>query len=202
MRCDRPKVLVEKTYSVHTYAELWHASKCVLEAGRLERRGSSWQFLSSLVLTAFAFEAYLNHVGPHVLACWQDLKQLPPLSKFALLCEILKVDFPGGRGARPIQTLSELFAFRNTVAHGKTEKLTESEERAISDNLDEKLGERLQPLWQRQIQTDEFANRAREDVEEVLRRLYDAWPGPKQGEKEDLFRFGIGLHSATVIGSA
>ena len=126
----------------------------------------------------------------------------PASSKFALLCEILKVDFPGGRGARPIQTLSELFAFRNTVAHGKTEKLTESEERAISDNLDEKLGERLQPLWQRQIQTDEFANRAREDVEEVLRRLYDAWPGPKQGEKEDLFRFGIGLHSATVIGSA
>ncbi len=189
-----PKAIVEKKRTVHTYAELWHAAGYILEAGEREPKGSSWQYLSSLVLMAFAFEAYLNHVGVGLLRCWNDVEQLPPLSKFKLLCEILKVDFLEGAGARPVQTLSELLVFRNSVAHGKTEPIEKSEQRDINDKIDAYLGERLLLDWQRRIQTADFAKRVREDVEIILRRLHDARPEPK----EMLFAFGAGFHSATA----
>src|SRR5215469_10175951 len=97
-----PKARVKMTRTVHMYAKLWHASACVLEAGCGEPRGSSWQFLCSLILTAFSFEAYLNHAGESLVACWQDVERLPPWGKFNLLCEILKVNFPKGKTARPL----------------------------------------------------------------------------------------------------
>lgn len=46
------KALVSKQRVIHMYSELWHASGCVLDAGIREQRGSSWQLLSSIVLTA------------------------------------------------------------------------------------------------------------------------------------------------------
>lgn len=56
------KVVITKERTLNTYAELWHASDCVLNAGLKNAEGCVWQFLSSAVLTAFSFEAYLNHV--------------------------------------------------------------------------------------------------------------------------------------------
>jgi hypothetical protein len=135
-----PKAQVTKTRMVHTYSELWHASACVLEAGRREPRGASWQYLSSLVLTAFSFEAYLNHAGERVIACWEDVERLPPLGKFKLLCEILGVDFPKGKATRPLQTISELIEFRNTIAHGRTGEVTaKPTQRDINDKIDQQL---------------------------------------------------------------
>ena len=64
-----PKAVVTQERQVHIYSELWHAAGCVLEAGICQPKGSSWQFLSSTIMTAFAFEAYLNHVGLSVLRC-------------------------------------------------------------------------------------------------------------------------------------
>jgi hypothetical protein len=99
------KALVTKERTIIMYSEPWHASLCVLEAGRKEAHGASWQFLSSAVLTAFAFEAYLNHVGPKIVETWTGLERLAPLAKFDLLCELLKVRFE--KGKRPRQTIEE-----------------------------------------------------------------------------------------------
>src|SRR5437660_3480266 len=104
----RPKTAtVTRRRSVRTYAELWRASKFVLDAGRREPIGSSWQFMSSAVLTAFVFEAYVNHVGETLLSSWSQLERLPPLAKLDLLCEVLKVSLPTDQ--RPRQTLTKLF---------------------------------------------------------------------------------------------
>ena len=43
--------------------------------------GSSWQFLSSALLTAFAFEAYLNHVGPKIFEAWDRFAQIAASGK-------------------------------------------------------------------------------------------------------------------------
>ena len=50
-------------FQTNTYAHLWHASKSVLAVGQAVQAGSTWQFLSSILLTSFAFEAYMNHIG-------------------------------------------------------------------------------------------------------------------------------------------
>ena len=189
------KAIVTKERPLHMYSELWHASRCVLDAGIREPCGSSSQFLSSAVLTAFTFEAYLNHVGPTVIGCWSELERLPPWAKFELLCETLKVSFPDGRGKRPLQTIVELLDFRNTMAHGRSDNLTpEPELRDANEKLDGYLGERPLADWERLIQTEQFAQRAREDVEIVLEQLHAARPDPKEG----LFASGVGIHSATL----
>lgn len=188
------KALVTKQRTVIMYSELWHASSCVLETGRKEPVGASGQFLSSVVLTAFAFEAYLNHIGPQVVGSWSGLERLSPTSKFDLLCELLKVNF--ARGKRPRQTVEELFEFRNLMAHARTIRLSpRSVQRDVNDNLDRYLGARPLAQWERLIQTDEFATRAREDVKAVLTEIQAKRPKPK----EALFTFGIGSSRATVV---
>ena len=189
-----PKVVVKKERAVHTYAELWHASSCVLESGVERPKGSSWQFLSSAVLTAFAFEAYLNHVGPRTIRCWEQLDRLPPWSKFALLCETLGVEFPEGPGARPLQTVAKLLDFRNTIAHGRSVQIDVKPELRDADaRVDAYLGDRPLTDWEKLIQTSDFAMRAREDVRAVLERIHEG----RKDKKEGLFTFGIGLHRAT-----
>jgi hypothetical protein len=192
------KAIVTKERTVHTYSELWHASRCVLEVGMREPRGSSWQFLSSVVLTAFAFEACLNHVGPTVITSWAELERHPPWKKFELLCETLKVRFPYGFGRRPLQTIATLLDFRNTMAHGRSGDLKSKPAlRDANEKLDADLGEMPLMDWERLIQTDKFARLAREDVKVALEILHAARPNPKEG----LFTFGLESHSAKVAPS-
>jgi hypothetical protein len=191
------KVIVEKERIVHTYSELWHASDCVLNSGIEEPKGSSWQFLSSALLSAFTFEAYLNHVGERTIKCWEDLDRLPPMSKFNLICETLGVQFTDGLGARPLQTVEKLFNFRNTIAHGRSLKLEPQPiHRDNNDKVDHYLGEKLLTEWETLIKTKDFALRVREDVKSVLERLHEARKDPK----EVLFSFGHGTHQATLAG--
>jgi hypothetical protein len=188
------KALVTQERDVTTYAELWHASECVLAAGVAQPVGSSWQFLSSIILTAFAFEAYVNHVGPKVLSCWESLERLSPNAKLQLLCVTLKVNLPGTKGERPLQTVSELFKFRNTLAHGRSETITPEPKNIDIDELDTYRTQRLLSDWEQLIENCDFAKRAREDVEVVLKLVQAARPGPK----ESLFVLGGRTWSATV----
>jgi hypothetical protein len=189
------KVVVTKQRTVHTYAELWHASDCLLAAGIENPEGSTFQFLSSAILTAFAFEAYLNHVGSVIFTCWEQLDRLPPWSKMELLCEELGVAFPDGAGARPLQTVAKLLNFRNTMAHGRSHEIEAKPIMRTTENYYSAYHEELLTDWERLVQTDEFAKRAREDVCDILQRLHDA----RRDKKEHLFTFGTGLHGATLV---
>jgi len=85
--------------------------------------------------------------------------------------------------------------FRNSIAHGRSVELGgKPEERDADDRLDAFLGMRLQTEWEKLIQTKEFAERAREDVEAVLTRLHSG----RKDAKEILFNFGVSHHRATA----
>jgi hypothetical protein len=189
------KVVVTKKKNVHTYAELWHASECLLANGIDNPEGSAWQFLSSAVLTAFAFEAYLNHAGVATFKCWEQLDRLPPWSKMELLCEELGVTFPDGPGTRPLQTITKLLNFRNTMAHGRSAEIEAKPIFRTTENYHAAYQEELLADWERLIQTDEFAKRVREDVRTVLERIHDA----RSDDKEYLFTLGMGFYGATLI---
>lgn len=193
-----PRVLVTKERDVHTYAELWHASHCVLEKGRADPEGSTWQFLSSMLLTAFSFEAYLNHVGSTLFSQWHHLERLPPWSKFELISEKLELSFPAGQGARPLQTISKLLDFRNTMAHGRSHQITAKPVEKSVDTYHHAFAEELLSDWETLIRSDDFARRARQDLEAVLNQIHSALPEPK----EVLFSFGLGMYSATLIESS
>jgi hypothetical protein len=194
---DKSKVIIQKERQVHTYSELWHASECVLKSGRKNQEGSQHQFLSCIILMAFTFEAYLNHVGPRTFECWEKhLDRLPPLSKFELLCEKLNIKFQEGAGARPLQTVIKLFEFRNTIAHGRSVEIKSKPEiRSADQYLDAYLGEQPMTKWEQLIRNSDFALRVQEDILLILTKLQEA----RTDEKEYLFSFGTGMNSATLI---
>lgn len=193
MTTKHPKVVITKQRAVHTYAELWQASNFVLQVGLREPQGSARQFLSSLVLTAFAFEAYLNHIGPETLACWEEVERLPPLAKMRLLAETLNVNLPWHPGKRPLQTVVKLIAFRNTIAHGRSSDLKYQVTRNTK-NYEQDLLEPLLSDWERLARTSTFPLRAREDVEAVLRMLQAS----RKDTTDNLFTTGIGHGSASI----
>jgi len=191
----KPKVVVHKERSVHMYSELWHASDCVLKLGLKEREGSTWQFLSSIVLTAFAFEAYLNHVGPKTIEGWERIDRKPHRLKFKCLCKTLKVEFDGGFGKRPLKTIDDLFKFRDAMAHGRSHNKSESTTFLADDSLEAFLWQQPLTQWEKLIKNSEFANLARQDVQAVLLKLHAA----RTDDKERLFEFGMEAQSATLI---
>jgi hypothetical protein len=109
-------------------------------------------------------------------------------------CETLKVSLPGTKGERPLQTISELSKFRNTLAHGRTEAITPKPESVYLDELDAHRAQQLLSGWEQLIETSDFAEKARIDVEVLLKLIQAARPEPKEG----LFRFGGRSWSATV----
>jgi hypothetical protein len=111
---------------VRTFAELSHAADMLMQTAQEHRRGNLYTALSSLLLRAFTFEAYLNHLGERHLKVWDARKRLGWRKKFATICRLL--DFVPDESTRPYSTLRLLFNFRNLMAHGKSETINEEKE--------------------------------------------------------------------------
>lgn len=128
--------------------------------------------MASLVLTAFAFEAFLNHLGARLFAAWSEMESLPPLAKLSVLCERLNVAFD--KGARPYQTLTALMKFRNALAHGRTEKLSPKPTIQDADTVARSINDdRPRTDWEL-LCSPEYAERAREDLHAVVVALHSA----------------------------
>jgi hypothetical protein len=100
-----------------------------------------------------------------------SLERLTPREKVAVISAQLKVSVDNAR--RPWQTLKPLFGFRNEIAHGKPETVTAETVEPIDERLDEKLGQIARTDWEK-FCTRRNAERAREDVEQILKILHDA----------------------------
>lgn len=137
-----------KERRVNTYAEMRHASYVMLEKAKRDPEGSYYQLMASLIFTVFALEAFVNHIGQSMIKCWDDLEQLSPSRKLNLIAEKLEIEKDDGK--RPFQTVSKLFRFRNSVAHGKTVNLTSADQATVVDsNLDKHMRKPLQTPWER-----------------------------------------------------
>mgnify|MGYP001568389858 CR=1 FL=1 len=189
---DTRKVKIEKEREVKTYAELWHTSYCLLKKGEDDTRGSIHQFMASIVFTAFTLEAYLNHIGPKIFSCWDDLERLSPKEKLNVISDRLKVKID--YGVRPWQVMKDLFGFRNDIAHGKSIKIKANVILPLEQNSDDTLYGFEKTKWEK-YRTKKNAIKAREDVESIINILYKT-----SGIKSDYpFVKGFQLHSAVVI---
>lgn len=188
------KVLVTKQRTVNTYAELWQGSAFCLRSGLANPQGAAWHFLSSVLLTAFSFEAYLNHVGSEVLESWAELEKLSPLGKLRVLAEALSLQIPAA-GTRPVQTLKELYLFRNTVAHGRSAEIRTEPAVKTVDNYQHHLYEPLLTDWERLVRTEKFAVKARTDAEAVMQLIQAS----RSDSGDDLFTKGLSHGTATLL---
>ena len=183
------KAEVSKERQVNTYAEMRHASRVILDKAKKDPEGAFYQWMASLVFTAFMLEAFLNHIGQRVFKCWSDLERgLSPSEKLNLIVEKLGIEKDDGK--RPFLTVSGLFKCRNSVAHGKTVYL-KPEKQVIVVHLsrafdDEHSRERLETPWEEYCSL-ENAERALEDAESICRTIHEA-----SGITNDiLFSFGM-----------
>lgn len=167
---SKQNVSVVTTREVIGYAAMWHTSKCLLERGQEEVKASYHQFMASLVFTAFTIEAYLNHAGQAIFACWGDLERLGPEEKLNVISErlALSVDY----GAKPWQIMNKIFKFRNAIVHGKSKTL-----KAVDlKRLDTYDTEGFKADWFKRTDWESFCTErnsleARRDVEAIIMQL-------------------------------
>lgn len=120
----------------YTYKIFLEASSEALTKAQNHERGYMFESMFSMIFSSFALEAFLNHLGQFRFGekNWSFIEQgMSPKGKLCLLAEFLgyDVDF----GSRPCQTFTDIFKYRNTVAHATTTfKITEHE--SMEDALD------------------------------------------------------------------
>ena len=151
---------------VRTFAELSHAADVLMRTAQEYRRGNLYTALSSLLLRAFTFEAYLNHLGERHFKLWDARKQLRWFEKFTKVCG--RLNFAPDTSSRPYSTLRPLFRFRNLMAHGKSETINEETEVNSKD-----ADKYYWPLtdWEK-FCTPENVVRAKQDITAIIIELH------------------------------
>lgn len=116
------KYIVEGQREVKSYAYMRMAASHSLKCAIDNEEGSFYQFMSSLMFSAFTLEAYMNHLGSAKIEYWNEIESIRYLDKLKVLYLNLGLEFDKSR--RPLQTIISLVKFRNLMAHGKTENIT------------------------------------------------------------------------------
>jgi len=162
------KSMYKGTREVRTFVDLNHSSHVLILKTKENRKGSYHTTMAALLLTAFTFEAYLNHLGSGKIKFWDKIESIRVLDKYEVLCKEfdIEVDF----SKRPYQTLKSLFKYRNSIAHGKSQILEKTETvNASSDPYDHSP----KTQWE-EFCTLKNAERAKEDVEQTITELHEA----------------------------
>lgn len=196
---DRDGVMT--THFVYiTYIILWIAATTQRDLiGKVEDKDQKLALrYSSLILSFFALEAYLNHLGQRIRPqIWQNerayfsgrkaingRKYRGVLGKLEYLAQECSCPFDGSE--RPMSTIKILKEFRDLVAHGKTEDKT------IDESC--RIGERP-PIRKGRITKHveaEFVDRALQDVENLIQGLHQG--ALKAFPESELEECAFGMH--------
>lgn len=134
-----------------------------------QREGIGLDMMACLTMTAFAFEAYLNFVGFHKIAEFDDTRRGKDKRKQVI--KALGMNWDGN--ARPFSTIPELFSVRDAMAHGKPRLIKNVwEEVGTHTQLEEKLR-----TYRQGIDAEisfELVERAYDDVQTIWRMMLEA----------------------------
>lgn len=153
---------------VRTFAYLAHGADVLIMKTEQNPKGSYYTIMSSLMLIAFTFEAYINHLGNEKIKFWEEIESIKVMDKYSVLCKELNI-FPNFR-CRPYQTLKSLFKFRNSIAHGKSKILEET--KAVRSQ-DDPYAHTPRTEWEEYCKLDN-AKRAKEDINKIIIELHEA----------------------------
>lgn len=162
---------VDRERFYNPFAELAHASGVLLDTAKGLKDGYFYQWMSSILVSAFALEGFLNLIGQRLFPCWKRLeRRLSPIAKLELIAHAAQA--PLDHNARPYQTIGKLFKFRNDLAHPKPQRLRPKPSREQGD-LESIRRNYPRVPWEAECSA-EFAQRVREDVAAVSQALCKA----------------------------
>ncbi len=181
MQNDGVKEVTTRIIVPHVY--LYHAALNTLK--QAEESNDDLQFyncMGCILFSALCLEAYLNYIGQRAFRLWSDdLECLNPMAKLRLIAQERTNALPDF-SKRPFQSFSEIFKFRNLLAHGKIERLKkESSVNDVTSPPKQPIGK-----WERYC-TIEKAKKLFEDTELMIRTIQMHTP-----DKSDPFeKFGV-----------
>jgi hypothetical protein len=179
--------IYEGTREVCTYVDLAHGADVLITKTEQDQTGNYYTTMSALLLTAFTFEAYLNHLGDKTIKFWKQIEPIKVMDKYSILCKNLNIhpDF----SSRPYQTIKALFNFRNAIAHGKSQILQETKE---VSSLDDPCQHTPKTHWE-EYSVLENAKRSKEDVAQIITELHMA-----VGLGNYPFTYGVAVGSVAI----
>ena len=159
---------VSRHREVNIFGELSKANLVLLENATKQQPGHLYEEMACLVVAAFKHEAFINHLGFTVVPDWNRIERSSHHKKLQCLAKHLRITIDAKQ--RPFQTLEDLFAARNEIAHGKPSTLTQ--EGVVEEGTLEEL-RRKKPLtkWEF-LCTLEFAKQVYDDTEEIATLLW------------------------------
>jgi hypothetical protein len=134
-----------------------------LEKGEKSEEGSVYSFLTAMIFTAFAIEAYLNEVSEEKFPNnWKDIERKSSHNKLLKLCQLENYEIDLKK--RPFNRFKEIFDFRNSVAHAKKPEKYERDEIEFNERGIPKL-----PNWE-VLENCNFQNAKEylDDTEEMI----------------------------------
>ena len=111
--------------TVYTYGWMYKNAKISLKNAQENKEGKFFNVMNCIVYSAFAVEAYFNHLGSKKYDDW-DAKErkLSKKKKLNYLAKELGIDIDSDK--RPFRSILEAFRYRDSLAHGRTENITKS----------------------------------------------------------------------------
>ena len=155
--------------TVKSYGWLSMCARNSLDCGKGDKNGCFYHFMSSLIFSAFTLEAYVNHIGPTLVPFWSEIEKIRLMSKLKIVYTFLELDFNTSK--RPLQSISWLIKFRNTMAHGKTEDINKSKINKTQKYI------YVGASWEAYC-TKEKAQRAYDDIREIIEILNKSKKNP------------------------
>jgi hypothetical protein len=174
--CKKTKEHIQGEKKINTFIYLKKASQLLLEEANENPEGSGYKYMTSMLNTAFYLEAYLNHLGKEKkYKIWDSLEKLSPLEKLKVIADIIDYQIDDSR--RPFQTFKEIFKFRNSLVHGKTEAYRVNEvkkidvEKPTSKQIPESEWKSEKSNWKTVI-NKKTAERFFEDATKIIEMLH------------------------------
>lgn len=192
MTDEKIHAIIAKESREQPYVDLWHAANVLEKQANEDPTGSTWKFMSALILTAFAWEAYLNQVGTEVDPTWPTIeKKLNPKAKVKHIADKIGAKIDVGRS--PYQEINELHELRNNLAHPKPGKI-EAVEVVFEtpDVIEEIIAQRPPMSWERLCVGAEV-KRLREAVKHAILELHKL-----ASISHSPFTSGVSTSSATI----
>jgi hypothetical protein len=182
---EKRRLSVNSERSIFTYGYLHGAATWAYEQAEVTEEGRFYNCMSSIILSAFCIEAYLNHIGSILLPYWDDDVK----NKLKIICHQINLvpDF----SRRPFQSFNQVVKFRNIMAHATTEKISVKGIQTVRD------GERVSypETWWEKHSNLKFAKQWLDDTESIITAIH-------QNSAQERPAFGIlgfGIYGGTIL---
>ncbi len=171
-----------------TFVFLYKTAKRALSEAETKDEARIYNLMTVYVFLAFAFEAFINHLGHKSFSNWA--KEERSLGQIGRREKVFKeFGLAANYNELPYSVIPEIFLFRDSLAHGITEIVTAQNEIKDVNWKDISIEQELIPSWLSNC-TLESSRQAINAIEQIINTL-----GEKAGEKLPLGSFGGGSFS-------